>query len=359
MFRLFKSLLGDKSAKHAEIQPFGARFEVPPGQTLLEAALQNNVPFPHDCTVGTCGACKCRLKEGRVKAITDFGYTLSSEEMQAGYILACQAVPRDEVTVIEVEDVQAMPPVAEYRGRIRSRTALTHDIERVTIALEGRMPFIAGQYANVAAPGLERARSYSFASPPAPDGNAEIDLFVRKVPGGAFTAGLFGGQFDKLTLAVDGPHGSFFLRDGAGPMMCIAGGSGLAPLISLLKDACNKGIRRRCVLLFGGRSQRDLYALDEIAEIAAAWGENFRFIPVLSEEPADSDWTGARGLVTHAIAGALPESNWQQVQGYLCGPPGMIDAAIGVMIPLGVDIGAIHYDKFTDQSHVAPKVGAA
>lgn len=358
MFRLLKSLLGDKTVKQAEIQPFGAHFEVPGGQTLLEAALNNKVPFPHDCTVGTCGACKCRLKQGRVKAITDFGYTLSREEMEAGYILACQAVPRDAVTVVEVEGALTAIPVEHYRGRVTERATLTHDIVRLSVQLDRPMPYVAGQYANLGAPGVERSRSYSFAGAPESGGNAVIELFVRKVPGGAFTGALFDGALDALQLDVDGPHGSFYLREGTAPMICIAGGSGLAPLVSLLQDASRKGVRRPCVLLFGGRTQRDLYALEQIAAISAAWGDTFRFIPVLSEEPQDSGWTGARGIVTTAIATALPDVPGVTVEGYLCGPPGMIDAGIGVLTAMGVDIGAIHYDKFTDQSHAAAAAAA-
>lgn len=351
MLGFFKSLLGEKTTKTAELQPLGARFDVPAGQTLLESALANQVAFPHDCTVGTCGACKCRLKEGRVKAITDFGYTLSKEELDAGYILACQAVPRDAHTVIEIEaPVAGMPEAETFKGRMTSRTALTHDIARVTIQLDRPIQFIAGQYASVGCASILRGRSYSFASAPVADGSGEISLFIRKTPGGTFTEALFKGELDNIPLVVDGPHGMFHLREGDAPMICIAGGSGLAPLVSLLSDAATRQVRRRCVLLFGARSQADLYALDDIKAIAAAWPLGLEFIPVLSDEPADSDWTGARGLVTEFIAGSLAGIDWRLAQGYMCGPPRMIDAGVSAMCALGVPLAAIHYDKFTDES---------
>ncbi|HWS65785.1 MAG TPA: 2Fe-2S iron-sulfur cluster-binding protein, partial [Steroidobacteraceae bacterium] len=103
MASFLKGFFGGAAARRVEVRPFGACFDVPSGQTVLESALAHNVPFPHNCTVGTCGSCKSRLVCGRVKAITDFGYTLSRQELEAGYILACQAVPRDELTVVEVE----------------------------------------------------------------------------------------------------------------------------------------------------------------------------------------------------------------------------------------------------------------
>ena len=352
MASFLKSIFSSKPAKIVKVEPFGSEFEIPSGQTLLESALQHNVPFPHNCTVGTCGSCKCKLKTGRVKAITDFGYTLSRQELEAGYILACQAVPRDELTVVEVESQAAdTPPPEKFVGRIASRETLTHDIVRVTIELDRPLRYIAGQYANIKSPNVARGRYYSFADAPERNGRSSISFFVRKVPGGAFTEALFTGRLDDLQLEVDAPHGGFYLRMSTAPMVCVAGGSGLAPLMSLLEDARKSRVRRRCILLFGARSQADLYVLEQIKGIGNAWQDPFEFIPVLSEEPADSGWKGARGLVTEFIASSLPDANWAEVEGYMCGPPGMIDAGIGVMTGLGTRLESIHYDKFTDESH--------
>jgi p-cymene monooxygenase electron transfer component len=354
MFSLFKSLLGKQPARVAEVLPFGTRFEVPSGQTLLESALANNVAFPHNCTVGTCGSCKCRLKVGRVKAITDFGYTLSKEELEAGYILACQAVPRDELTVVEVEAQAAnMPAPEKFTGHITCKEILTHDIVRVTIALDRPLKFIAGQYANLSARHMARGRFYSFADAPQANGHQNISFFIRKIPGGAFTEALFRDEMDAIELDIDAPHGSFHLRQGAAPMVCVAGGSGLAPLLSLLQDASQKRIERRCVLLFGARTQADLYALEQIAAIAQSWSGGFAFVPVLSDEPADSNWTGARGLVTELIEASLPQLRWHEAEGYMCGPPRMIDSGVSVLTGLGVRLESIHYDKFVDESHGA------
>ncbi|MCK9285871.1 MAG: 2Fe-2S iron-sulfur cluster binding domain-containing protein [Rhodocyclaceae bacterium] len=354
MVKFLKSLFKSKPQKIVEVLPYGARFEVPGGQTLLESALQHDVPFPHNCTVGTCGSCKCRLKQGEVKAITDFGYTLSKQELDAGYILACQAVPRGDLTVVEVESgALDVPPPEKFIGRIVATEPLTHDILKVTLELDRPVRFVAGQYANIKSPNVPRARCYSFADAPERKGRSLVSFMVRKVPGGAFTEALFDGRLDDLQLEVDAPHGSFGLRSSAAPMVCIAGGSGLAPLLSLLEDARKSRVRRRCVLLFGARTQADLYALDQIKAIGGGWQDQFEFVPVLSAEPADSDWNGARGMVTEFIALSLSNADWAGIEGYLCGPPGMIDAAIGVMTALGVRLESIHYDKFTDESHAA------
>lgn len=352
MASLLKKLFGRSEPRIATIKPFDVQVAVDGSQTLLEAALAEGIPFPHNCTVGTCGSCKCRLLEGRVSAITDFGYTLSKQELDAGYILACQAQVKGAITV-EVENPGAdLPTPEQFQGRITRTIDLTHDIKAVTITLDRPIDFVAGQYADIAAPGLP-SRSYSFATAPERGGRQEVTFFIRKVPGGQFTETLFAGGLDGAEVGVNGPHGTFFLRGGEAPIVCIAGGSGLAPLLSLLQHARKNRVRRECVMLFGARTQADLYQVEEIKEIARDWLPSLRFVPVLSHEPADSNWQGLRGLVTDHIATTLPEAAPSALQGYMCGPPPMIDAAIAVMTGLGIPLESIHYDKFTDASTTA------
>jgi p-cymene methyl-monooxygenase electron transfer component len=349
-----KSVFGAKEAKFVEVAPFGARYEVPSGETMLEAALKNGVPFPHNCTVGTCGSCKCKLKAGRVSALTDFGYTLSQQEIAAGFILACQAIPKDTLTQVEVESSAGDAPQPEqFVGKITQTTQLTHDILKVTLTLDRPIRFVAGQYANLKYPNIRRARNYSFADAPDRDGRNEINFFIRKVPSGAFTEDLFGGRLADVPIDVDGPHGNFHLHPGTEPMICIAGGSGLAPLLSVLEDARKNRVKRPCAFLFGARTQADLYWLEQIQQIAQNWADKFVFLPVLSHEPADSSWTGARGLVTQFITDAMPDIDWSKAEGYMCGPPGMIDAGIASMTEVGMRIESIYYDKFTDESHIS------
>ncbi len=352
MSGFLKKLFAGAAPQVAHVNPWGAEFAVSPSQTLLEAALAQNIPFPHNCTVGTCGSCKCRLTGGQVSAITDFGYTLSAEELAAGYILACQARLKSRITV-EVETAgDNLPQPATYTGQITSQHPLTHDILAVTVTLDRAMPYIAGQYASLALPGLA-ARSYSFAAAPERAGKRALTFYIRTVPGGAFTGQLFAGALQNTSLEVTGPHGHFFLRGGDGPIICMAGGSGLAPLLSLLHDARKNRLRRRCVLLFGARTQADLYALDQIEEIKTTWPADFTFLPVLSDEPASSGWSGRRGFFTGMLGEFIPPPQAASTQAYMCGPPPMIDAAITALTTLGLPLEAIHYDKFTDSSHAA------
>jgi p-cymene monooxygenase electron transfer component len=351
---LMKKLFGPKEARFVEVAPFGSRYEVPSGETMLEAALKNGVPFPHNCTVGTCGSCKCKLKTGRVNALTDFGYTLSQQEIAAGFILACQAIPKDPLTQVEVESSAAdAPKVESYEGRIVARETLTHDILKITIELNRPIHFVAGQYANIKYPNIRRARNYSFADAPDRDGRKQINFFIRKVPRGAFTEDLFSGALDNVPIDVEAPHGNFHLHPGTSPMICIAGGSGLAPLLSVLEDARKSRVKRPCAFLFGARTQADLYCLDQIQQLAQGWADQFVFLPVLSHEAADTSWKGARGLVTQFITDAMPGIDWASAEGYMCGPPGMIDAGIASMTEVGMSIEKIFYDKFTDESHIS------
>ena len=131
-------------------------------------------------------------------------------------------------------------------------------------------------------------------------------------------------------------------------MICIAGGSGLAPLISVLEDMRKRRVRRPCRLLFGARTQADLYALEQIDGLRASWLDTFTFVPVLSHEPADSDWKGARGWVTDHITAGGAQPDWTRAEGYMCGPPPMIDAGITKLTELGVALERIHFDRFTD-----------
>lgn len=343
-----KSLFGKGQDKIVTLEPSGRSFAIGGQETILERALKEGIAYPHDCTVGTCGTCRSKLITGAVDAITPFGYTLSREELEQGYILACQALPRGDVTVeIETAD-RAMPPPRTGSGRIVAMQALTHDILKVTWETDTPFDYVAGQYLNISWPDGPGRRSYSFCEAPQAGGRTQLSAFVRRVPGGAFSELLFAGSPRGRSFEIDGPHGNFWLRSGSGPMVCIAGGSGLSPLMSLLEDAAGCGIKRDVVLLFGARGERDLYCHDEIAAIERRWSGRFAFWPVLSETPVE----GFRsGFVTAHIAEALAWlGSSKDPQAYLCGPPPMVDAAIEALTANAVPISSIFYDRFTDAS---------
>ncbi|MFN4134698.1 MAG: 2Fe-2S iron-sulfur cluster-binding protein [Novosphingobium sp.] len=340
---MFSRWFAKRPPPKVSIPESGLGFEVGRNETVLEAALKSGIAYPHDCTVGTCGSCRTRLLEGKVDAITPFGYTLSREELQAGYILACQAVPESDL-VISVPLGGSAPRATA--GRIVAQRQLTHDIRAVTWEVAAPVEYRAGQYMSVHCAGMPGPRSYSFSNAPLAGGRSHLSAFVRLVPGGAFTEALFAGQLDDAEFTIEAPHGGFWLREGEGPIVLVGGGSGLSPLMSLLEDAVARGIARDAILLFGARTERDLYCLDEIAQIASRWRGRFEFRPVLSDEQV----AGRRhGLVTAEIPSALMDLGGSAgVQGYLCGPPGMIDAGVAVLVAAGVPVTSIFYDKFTD-----------
>jgi p-cymene monooxygenase electron transfer component len=341
-----KTWFGKAPARSVRVEPGGQRFMVAPGETVLERALKDSIAYPHDCTVGTCGSCRTKLLAGKVDAVTPFSYSLSREELQAGYILACQAVPKTDL-VLEVE----IPTGAAIAARTLSAKLvglddLTHDIKRARWEVDKPIDYLAGQYVNVRWDGGGEHRSYSFATAPESGGRTQLTTFIRYVPGGKFTELLFKGDPIGRNYKLDGPHGNFWLRDGTEPLICIAGGSGLAPLLSLLQDAARRKIRRDCILLFGARGVRDLYAADEIAAIRRDWAASFEHWPILSEERA----TGFRhGLVTEVILEAIAKLGTAP-HGYMCGPPRMIDAGVQALVNQSIALDDIHYDKFTDAS---------
>ncbi|PCI51962.1 MAG: oxidoreductase [Moraxellaceae bacterium] len=342
-------LFGNKEKTHGlKIDGVDKTISISSKETLLQAALKDGVKFPHSCRVGGCAMCKCRLVSGKVKELTEKSYILSAEELQTGYILACQSLPRSDVQV-EVDFSRADIPehdLVTTTAEIIAQNPLTHDISEIVIATDKDIEFTAGQFAEITVPGqIADARSYSFGSAPGRYKN-EVHFFVRAVPGGEMSNWVLGNQAVGSKVELQGPFGDFYLRSSDKPMLCVAGGSGLAPVLAVLEDAANREVNRSVTFLFGARTEQDLYCLDQIEAIKARWKGEFNFVAVLSDEPKDSAWEGARGFVTahfetHCDADA---------QLYMCGPPPMIDAAIAEAHKNGVDDKNIFFDKFLDKS---------
>lgn len=337
-----------KLTHKVSVTPGGQSFEVEKGRkVILNSALSAGLGFPHNCRVGSCTQCKCKLKSGKVRELTDSSYVLSAEDLKAGMILACQSIPETDLE-IEVELTSGGDRLVETRGTIVSQKQLTHDIVELRVALDDPMPFKAGQYAEIRLEEFSLSRNYSFAMAPKGQEANELVFHVRKVPGGKFTEWLFAEGRQETRLSVSGPFGDFYLRPAEGekpaPIVCVAGGSGMAPILSVLDQASWAGETRDVVYLFGARTQRDLYADSDIGRIQQGWRGSLSFQQVLSEEPEHSDWTGPRGFVTDELDKL--QLDWPQVQAYLCGPPAMIDAAIASFSKLGVKLENIRYDKF-------------
>ena len=321
------------------------------GETLLTAALREGVDFPHSCRVGGCGSCKCRLLEGKVRELTEFSYLLSEEELAERTILACQSVPLGPVR-IEVEQTKALA-VQACSATVIVQEPLTHDIQRLRLQLDTPLHYKPGQFAQISVASLPGVtRSYSFATPP--DDNGRVDFFVRRVPGGAFTEHVHSRNMVGTKAHVQGPFGQFWMRESGAPLLFVAGGSGLAPVMAMLRVALTQRVARAVTLVFGARTQADLYLLEELRFMARQWAGKFTLLPVLSEAQDDLTWRGARGLVTEH----LPQVVEPGMHAYLCGPPGMIDAASAALQQAGLPRRHIHADRFTTR-HDAPPPPAA
>lgn len=348
MFGLFSP----KKDHSAQINANATRLEVAAGDNLLNAALGSGLSWPHNCRVGSCGTCRCKLVEGKIKPLNDFSYVLDEEQLDDGYILACQTQLRSDVTIeIDLNDTDKQLTQAEtVEGEISGVTALTHDIVEITVSLNQPFPgYLAGQYAELSLDGIDDARSYSFAKAPALEDDNRLSFFVRHVPNGEMSTLLHDGSRMGCPVTVSGPHGTFYLRESTAPAICVAGGSGLAPIKALLEQYAVDGFNRQIIFLFGARTRNDLYCLDEIEGIAAK-NKQFSFIPVLSEEDKNSDWSGERGMVTEFIGNQ--GLDLASSEAYLCGPPPMIDSAIDVLKTHGMNDKQIYFDKFLDASHL-------
>lgn len=341
-----------KEPRRISIEPDGRTFEARAGESILQSALAAGIPFPHSCKVGTCTSCKCRLLEGRIREVRDFSYVLSGEEIRAGVILACQSVPKSDLRV-QVAHLRSglNVPTRTIPGRVSATAALAPDVVELRIALDEPIRYRAGQFAELDFDGLDRPRSYSFAAAPGEDGSREVVFHVRLFPGGRVSEWLRATDRRGEPVRLTGPFGTFWLREGREPILAIAGGSGMAPIRAILEAAAREGVARDVVYLYGARTRDHLYGRDELERLAASWTGSFRFVPVLSEEPAASEWSGARGFVTEALGTDLVDP--RACHAYLCGPPAMIDAAVARLAELGTPADVIHADRFLDARHLA------
>jgi NAD(P)H-flavin reductase/ferredoxin len=344
MLSLFKKK--DKPTYSALIQSLGKTVTVKHRQTLLEAALEAGLDYPFSCGAGSCTTCKTKLIQGEYKDLSDMSLVLTEDDMKKGYILACQAIPKSDLIVTLEPDESK-----EFGGEVTGYRKLTHDIVEIKIRLSEKIRYTAGQYADLAVSGVKGSRSYSFASAPgAGGGSPEVSFHLRLVPGGEMTGWFHEKDRTGEKLRLRGPRGTFGWRDHKGTMLCIAGGSGMAPIKGMLEDAAQKKTAKRIIYLFGARTEKDLYALDEMQKIKAQLGAKFDFVPILSHEEAGSPWKGARGFVTEFID--AQSLDFADTAAFLCGPPPMIDAAIAKLNELGIDNKDIFFDKFTDKSHL-------
>ena len=246
---------------------------------------------------------------------------------------------------------------------VKSMENLTSGTYRLVIKChDNALPFNshAGQYATLKVDGLDKPRAYSFAKSPKSENKNEYTFFIRQVPGGEFSNWLDKNRTGEKII-ISAPLGYFKLDDSKDDMICIAGGSGMSAVNAIVEEAIHQKVKRNCYFFYGARTQNDLYLVDELTKIAEQWDKDFKFefIPVLSEEPEDSDWDGARGFVTDYFKDNYLEKgivSADSCKAFFCGPPPMIDAGAKVLKEAGVAESSMFFDKFEDARSPAPVI---
>jgi len=336
-------------AMHAVTHQEGGVFQCEAGDTILSSALRAGVGIAYECNAGECGSCKVNLLSGEALDLKPDAGGIRARDRERGKVLACQCVPLGPCTVSFREDTDAIPRVpptlrqAEFIGA----EAITHDLWEFTFQTSGEAAFMPGQYALLRVPELDGRRCYSMSNLPNADGIWQFQ--IRRVPGGLATGVLFDRLSAGDVCTLDGPYSTAYLRtDVQRDIVCIAGGSGLAPMISIargaLADPALRGVNIH--LFYGGRQPRDSFLLDRFPDLAAH-SDRLHFVPAIScLEDEYTQWTGERGYI-HDCMAQLMQDRFQDCEFYMAGPPPMVEATRRLLIlEKEVPTERIHYDRF-------------
>jgi CDP-4-dehydro-6-deoxyglucose reductase len=326
------------------VQPSGHTFEVAPNETILQAALDAGVNLPYGCRDGACGACKGRVLQGEVE-YSGHPAALSEQEKEAGYALFCSAVPQTDLVIEsrEILDNHAIRPRI-LPVRVQKMEKLSHDVMAMYLKLPSneRLQFMAGQYVDFLLKDGKR-RAFSLAN--APHRDDLLELHLRLIPGGQFTEYVFREMPEKAILRLEGPFGSFYLReDSDKPIIFVAGGTGFAPVKGIIEHMLHHRMQRPIRLYWGARSLQDIY-MPELPEQWASEYPGFSYIPVLSEPLAEDAWVGRTGLVHQAVLDDHADLSAYQV--YCCGNPQMVEAAHIAFQVHGMPENEFFSDAFT------------
>jgi ferredoxin-NAD(P)+ reductase (naphthalene dioxygenase ferredoxin-specific) len=319
------------------VQPNNLHLSFESGQNLLEVLNANGVPVSYSCMSGRCGTCRCKVIEGDVR---DSGPETGRPPVNGErYVLACQSVLSESCTIeIPEMDEVVVHPARIIKGTVVSIEEATHDIRKIRVKLAKPLSFSPGQYATLQFT-PEHIRPYSMAGLP---DDTEMEFQIRKVPGGRVTEYVFDQLAVGSAIRISGPLGTAYLRrKHTGPMLCVGGGTGLAPVLSIVRGALASGMDNPIHLYFGVRSAQDLYDVERLQELATRHPNvRVHIVVAVGEAPA-----GMRsGLVTDAI-----EADLQSLQGwraYLCGAPAMVEALSLLVHRLGLEPNHVHADAF-------------
>jgi propane monooxygenase reductase subunit len=337
-------------------EPIGEEIECASDETVLEAAFRHGYSLVYGCREGQCSACKCFLTEGEVALERYSSFALSDAERSGGYALMCRAVPESDVVVellhYDPDDYRLAFPIREGAAIVEALEALTHDITRLVLRVEepADFSFLPGQYVDLHVPGVDGARR-SFSMANLPGNPRRLELMIKRYPGGRLSGMLGTSIGPGSALRFTGPYGAFRLRPGDRPVLMAAAGSGMAPVLSLLRQLAAEGCGRPVRFFYGARAEEDLFYLDEIAALGATLPD-FRLVTVLSSREGRH--------VQDAVDAYLATGEITAPDAYLCGPPAMVEAAQELLSAKHeVDEQRVFADKFTVSADAAAPVPAA
>ena len=333
------------------VAPSGRAFSAHPDETILAAGIRQGISLPYGCKDGACGSCKCKKVSGSVVHGEHQAKALSAEEEAAGFVLTCCATASSDL-VLESRQVTAADalPIKKLPVRVSSLTRASHDVMVVRLQLPANDSFRyhAGQYIEFLLKDGSR-RAYSMATAPHQQATAPaMELHIRHMPGGKFTDHVFGAMKEKEILRIEGPFGSFYLReDSDKPIVLLASGTGFAPIKAIIEQMREKGSTRPASLYWGGRRPADLYQADWIAEQCAAM-PNLKYVPVVSDALPEDGWSGRTGFVHEAVLQDFPDLSGHQV--YACGAPIVVESAQRDYVArAGLPADEFYADAFTSE----------
>ncbi len=331
-----------------EINKGKKKLVVTGGSSLLHTLNSKKIFLPSACGgKGTCAYCKCKIEQGAGPLLPTEEPLLSEDEITDNIRLACQVKVKQDLQISIPEELFN---IKEFRAEVTSITDLNYDIKLLTLKLiePKEIDFTPGQYIQLQSKPYEQvkstvSRAYSIAS--SCTRTNSIDLMIRLVPEGICTTWVHQYLQKSEQITFTGPMGDFRLHKGKGEMIMVAGGSGMAPMVSLLCELHEKKMQRKVTYFFGAITRDDLYFLDRMEKFQKLLPD-FSFIPVLSEPAQDSDWKGKTGLVTEPLEQYLKSIDTASLQGYLCGSPGMINACVKIFKEHGVNGKNLFFDPF-------------
>ena len=331
------------------VQPSGRTFSVEPSETLLAGGIRQGLGLPYGCKDGACGSCKCKKISGTVVHGNHQEKALSAAEEAAGMVLTCCATATSDL-VLESRQVslEGALPVRKMPARISSLVHTSPDVIQLQLQLPASESFQyrAGQYLDVLLRDGAR-RSYSMAN--APHTGPALELHIRHMPGGRFTDLVFGSMKERDIVRIEGPMGSFFLReDSDKPVVLLASGTGFAPIKALIEHMQERQITRPATLFWGGRRPHDLY-MDDWVRAQCAVMPHLSYVPVVSEALPEDQWQGRTGFVHQAVLEDIPDLSGFQV--YACGAPVVVESAQRDFSDLaGLDEAEFFADSFTSEA---------